>query len=237
MDAQKPQSDTKPRFSFYEGCDGHYHKVGEIRDLIPQFKAFYYAERRREPGRSAIKIINDFNARIAPETFHPWEKQYRLWRKKWDAELLAAQGFEEEQRAVQTVIKTHDEQGIAVVPDERTLEAGAHTLAGELLNDALGILKRDQDAEEAYEDEIIVKRRNYVLNVFNYVMRAAHGKEALNLKSAAEKRQAAGFMIDLINRATAGNMTDEEMAMLRGSIASRSSTQDASPGAHLATPS
>jgi hypothetical protein len=223
----KAQQNTKtPKFSFYEDFDGNYHKVGEIRDLIPQFKAFYLAERRHEPERSAIKIINDFNKSIAPFTFFPWEKQYRLWRKKWDVQLLAEQGYKEEQRAVRQIIKMQDEQRVAIVPDEYELGAGARTLAGELLNDAMGILKQDQESEDSYEDDIIVKRRNYVLNVFNHVIKASHSKEALNIKSNADKRETANFMMNILNRATAGKLTDEEMAVLRGSIRTTTVQED-----------
>ena len=146
-DLQAQKDTRQPKFSFYEGFDGRYHKIGELRDLIPQFKSFYYAERRKEPGRSAIKIINDFNTQITPLTFFPWEKQYRLWRKRWDAELLAIEGYQEQQKEVRQLIKVRDEQNALLVPSDESLEAGTRTLAGELLNDALVILKKDQ-AEE-----------------------------------------------------------------------------------------
>src|SRR3989344_9655800 len=101
---QSENSNTK-RFSFYENFDGHYQKIGELKELIPQFKVFYYAEKRKEPERSAIKIINDFNKQITPLTFFPWEKQYRLWRKKWDAELVAERGYSQQQRAMRQIVK------------------------------------------------------------------------------------------------------------------------------------
>lgn len=210
----------KSKFSFYENFDGRYHKVNEIRDLIPQFKVFYYAEKHKEPGRSAIKIINDYNAQIIPLTFFPWEKQYKSWRKKWDAELLSIQGYQEQQKEVRQLIRVRDERNTLIAPEDETLEAGARTLAGELLNDALDILKRDQAEEELYEDEIIVKRRNYVLNVYNYITRSSHSKEALRLKSNAEKRETMGFLMDLMSRATAGKMTDEELELLKQSTTS-----------------
>lgn len=209
----------RKKFSFYENFDGRYQKVGEIKELLPQFKMFYYAERKREPARSAIKIINDFNRRIMPLTFFPWEKQYRLWRKKWDAELLAEQNYLLEQREIRQLVKLRDEQDAAIVPNEQALELGAHTLAGELLNDAMNLLKRDQESEDAYDEEILVKRRNYILNVFNYVTRAVHGKEALKLKSNADKRETLGFITDLINRSTAGKITPDEMQLLKQSVA------------------
>lgn len=214
-------SNTK-RFSFYENFDGRYHKVNEIRDLIPQFKTFYYAEKRKEPGMSAIKIINAFNAQITPLAFFPWEKQYKLWRKKWDAELLAIEGYQEQQKEVRQLIKVRDEQNALIVPSDDSLEAGAKTLGGELLNDALSILKKDQEEEDLYEDEIIVKRRNYVLNVYNYVTRSAHSKEALRLKSNSEKRETMGFLMDLMSMATAGKLTDDDMELLKQSTSTQS---------------
>ncbi len=211
------QTSTTKKFSFYENFDGRYHKIAEIRDLIPQFKVFYYAEKRGDPGKSAIKIINAYNAQITPLTFFPWEKQYKSWRKKWDGELLAIQGYQEEQKQVRQLIKVRDERNVLVVPEDETLEAGARTLAGELLNDAMGILKQDQEEEEMYEDDIIVKRRNYVLNVYNYVTRSSHSKEALRIKSNAEKRETMGFLMDLMSRATAGKMSDDELELLKQS--------------------
>ncbi|HEY4496699.1 MAG TPA: hypothetical protein VI432_00940 [Candidatus Paceibacterota bacterium] len=211
---QSENGNTK-RFSFYESFDGHYQKIGELKELIPQFKAFYYAERRKDQERSAIKIINDFNRQIAPLTFFPWEKQYRLWRKKWDAELITAQNYKQEQRQL---IKMQDEQSALIVPDEQTLEMGTKTLAGELLNDAMNILKGDQENGDIFDEEILIKRRSYILNVFNYVTKAVHGKEALKLKSNADKRETFGFLAALINRSTAGKITDDEMALLKQSI-------------------
>jgi len=209
------QSSNTKRFSFYENFDGRYQKIGELKELIPQFKAFYYVERRRDPERSAIKIINDFNRQIAPLTFFPWEKQYRLWRKKWDAELIAEQTYKREQHQL---IKMQDEQNAVIVPDEYTLEKGTQTLAGELLNDAMGILKGDQEGGDAFEEEILIKRRSYVLNVFNYVTRAVQGKEALKIKSHAEKRETLGFLTAMLNRSTAGKITPDEMQLLKQSV-------------------
>lgn len=229
-DQNKPvQTRYTSKFSFYENFDGHYHKVHEIRDLIPQFKAFYYAEKRKDLSMSAIKIINAYNAQITPLTFFPWEKQYKSWRKKWDAELLAIQGYHEEQKEVRELVKVRDERSALIVPEDETLEAGARTLAGELLNDAMGILKQDQEQEDLYEDDIIVKRRNYVLNVYNHVTRSAHSKEALRLKSNAEKRETMGFLMDLMSHATAGKITDDQMEILKASAHSPQASPSPEP--------
>jgi len=219
------QTSSTKKFSFYENFDGRYHKVGEIKELIPQFKVFYYAEKQKDPKRSAIKVINDFNKQIMPLTFFPWEKQYRLWRKKWDAELLAENGYRQQQRQMRQIIKLRDEDNAVIVPDEYALEVGTHTLAGELLNDAMNLLKRDQEDESIYDEEILVKRRSYILNVFNYVTRAVHSKEALKLKSNADKRETFGFITALINRSTAGKITPDEMQLLKQSFGKNTTPQ------------
>ena len=80
------------------------------------------------------------------------------------------------------------------------------------------LFRSDQDNEDSYDEEILVKRRSYILNVFNYVTKAVHGKEALKLKSNADKRETFGFLTALINRSTAGKITPDEMQLLKQSI-------------------
>lgn len=220
MQEQLIQRDNMPKkkFSFYEGFNGRYHKVGEIKDLISQFKAFYYAEKRKDPTRSAIKIINDFNKQIKPLTFFPWEKQYRLWRKKWDADLLAEQGYKQQEREIRHLVKLRDEESAFIVPNEDTLEVGAKTLAGELLNDAFNILKTDQETDAGYTSDEEIRRRNYVLNVYNYVTKAVYGKEALRIKSNKDKRETVDFLMVILRQATAGKITEEELNLLKQSV-------------------
>jgi hypothetical protein len=81
------------------------------------------------------------------------------------------------------------------------------------------MLRQDQESgEDMYEDEILIKRRHYVLNVFNFVMRAVNQKEALLIKKQQEKRETASFLMDLIRKSTAGRVTPEEMTLLKSSI-------------------
>ncbi|MBT9151003.1 MAG: hypothetical protein DDT40_01184 [candidate division WS2 bacterium] len=86
------------------------------------------------------------------------------------------------------------------------------------MNDAMNILKKDQVYEEHYDDEVIMKRRNYVLNVFNFVTRAVHSKQALLIRGQSERRETAGFLMDLVRRSTAGKITPDEMVLLKQSF-------------------
>jgi hypothetical protein len=212
------------KFSIYgDDFDGRYMRISELRDLIPQFKDFYYEKKKDNPNIPAIKIILMFNELIAPKRFYPWANQYRVWRKKWDADIARMTLGAElalEKPKVRAINKTRDENNnLIIVPTESELEAGAKTLGGELMNDAMRMLRQDQiSGEDLYEDEILIKRRHYVLNVFNYVMRAVNAKEALNIKKNQEKRETASFLMDLIRKSTAGRVTPEEMNLLKSSI-------------------
>lgn len=197
-----------------------YMRIAELRDYIPKFKEFYYEKKLESPKRSAIDILNAFNEIIKPARFYPYTTQYRLWRKKWDIEIQGKlMGVELAMTVPEVkVVKTRDDQNVMIVPGDSELEQGAKTLGGELMNDAMTMLKGDQQNEEFYDDEVLIKRRNYVLNVFNFVMRAVNQKEALAIKRQAEKRETASFLMDLVRRSTAGKITQEELDLMKNSI-------------------
>jgi hypothetical protein len=78
------------------------------------------------------------------------------------------------------------------------------------------MLNDDQQLEEIYTDEVLIKRRNYILNVFGHVTKLVHGKAALMLKASEEKRNNASFLMTLLASATAGKMNDEQLDLLKG---------------------
>lgn len=211
------------KFSLYgDDFDGNYMRISELRDMLPRFKEFYYQKREELPNIQAVKVILLFNELIAPDRFFPYPNQYRQWRKKWDLDIARKTMGAElalEVPEKKTIVKTQDEQNNLLVPTENELEAGAKTLGGELMNDAMNMLRQDQaSGDDMYDDEILIKRRHYVLNVFNFVMRAVNAKEALIIKKQQEKRETASFLMDLIRRSTAGRVTPDEMNLLKSSL-------------------
>lgn len=217
---EKATKTTYKKPPYLGNVTGHYQKIGELRDLIPKFKDFYYSKMEENPNYSKLKIIDEFNNIISPQIFKPWASQYRRWYRRWDEDILAK--IAGAKSAIMSseiqAIKTRDENNSLIIPTEQELESGAKNLAGELMNDAMGILKSDQMNEDLYDDEVLIKRRTYVLNVFNYVMRAVTAKEALVIKRQQEKRETAGFLMDLIRRSTAGRITPDEMSLLKQSF-------------------
>lgn len=221
---QKKETKIDPvAISMYgEGNFDGYMKVGELVEMIPAFKEFYYAEKIKEPNCHAFQILKDFNATACyPEgkKFHPYPNQYRTWRKKWDLDIMNQRSDKDvvifEPKKVKQVIKTRNEDRELVLgTDYGELEKGATTLAGELINDAAQMLRDDQDLDEIYDTDELIKRRTYIVNVLAHTTRLVHGKAALLLKASQEKRENANFMMNLIAKATSGNLSDEEMGML-----------------------
>lgn len=211
--------------SFYgeEFRNKGFSRVGEMGDLIPAFKEFYYLERQKNANGTLPEMLQRFNREVAyPENmrFHPYPSQLRQWRRKWDRDILAKKELSIDdamvmsERQIKQVIKTRAESGY-LAPQDNEIEAGVKTLGGELLNDALQMLHEDQDLEEIYNTDQLIKRRNYIVNVFSYATRLVHGKAALLLKASEEKRNNAGFLMTLLAKASSGKMSDEEMNLLK----------------------
>lgn len=209
--------------TFYGERFQKFNLIGEIKDLLPAFKEYYYAEKIKDFKKTGGDIIREFNENMCyPEgrTFFPYTNSYKHWKMKWDRDILEKKkvgGLELlDQKQVLQVIKSRNEDNDIVLgaPDDVSLEAGARTLAGELTNDALQMLRDDQALEEIYSDETLMRRRNYIVNVFSHVTKLVHGKAALMLKASQEKRENANFLMTLLAKATAGKMSDEELSLL-----------------------
>ena len=208
---------------FYAKVFGRFQKIGEMRDLIPQFRDYYLKVKLENKGQySAMKIVLEFQKLVEPLIFCPYPAQFRLWRKKWDIEVLEQLGFEEQvaakNKSIIVAVNLRNEEGGIQVPDEVDLEGGAKTLAGSLINDAASMLARDQAMEDIFTPDELIKRRNYVMNVMKYVTQMVHGKEALRLKASAGARENAGFLLNLLNQATSGKITEETIQILKGSV-------------------
>jgi len=200
-----------------------YDKVTEITDLIIPFKDWYYGMKIKNPNETSSVIIKSYNAdycRPMGRTFFPYNSVYRNWRRKWDLDIM--QKMQDNSvdiipdKQIVQVIKTRNENAYIQDIEDSTLEDGVKTLGGELLNDAFQMLKDDQAMDDIIENDILIKRRNYILNVFGHVTKLVHGKAALMLKASEEKRNNASFLMTLLAQATSGKMTEEQMDMLKG---------------------
>lgn len=231
VDAPEPESGVKRKKpkkpdpvakSFYGDEFDGYMRVAELTPYLPAFKELWYQTKIKDPNVGVTAIIRAFNVTIAPEKFHPYPGQLRVWTTKWKRDLAQQAASREEgleimpSKDVRQVIATRSRApGLYATPDDNSLEAGVRTLGGELLNDALQMLKDDQDLEEMIDGEELVKRRAYIVNVFAQVTKMTHGKATLMLKASEEKRNNASFLMDLLKRAASGEIKPEELALLK----------------------
>ena len=221
--------------SFYgDNFDGVYMKLGECLELLPAFKAYYFQEKNANIKLSTVKILISFNQKIEPVKFYPYPKQYMVWRKKWDVEILRALGFKEaaltSAKRVRAAIRLRDEENQAnIVPSEDELDGGARTLGGMLVNDAIEMFEDNKEMADAYSSSELMKRKAYTLNVFAHISKHVQGKEVLKIKKHAEGRETAGFMMNLIHLATSGKMTAHDMEVMRVSSVKADAPIEAAP--------
>lgn len=211
----------------------------DIRDLVKDFRDFYYKEKISEPNSSMQEILCKFNREdVYPRgrAFHPSIYTASVWGKRWDKDIKARFGSQNPElkkgelsteRKTTQLIKTRNENNELLLgaPGDNDLESGVRTLGGELLNDALQMLKEDQNMEDMYNGEILIRRRTYIVNVLSHVTRLVHGKAALMLKAQEEKRNTAGFLMSLLAKATAGKMSEEEMNLLKSAYTPKQNEQ------------
>lgn len=224
QEMQEPQAHggslKRRSYPVYKNFDGQYRKLQELRHRIPEFRDFYIQKRFVGKEKlSAIKIVDQFNELYPHKEgelpFFPNPGMYQRWRKRWDAEqtgLVKTAEVRLAEREEARLINTDDPHPMEI------LEERVNTLGAELANDAMQTLRETQDREEYFDDEVVVKRKQYALNVFAYITKAAHSKATLDLKRHAEGRETAGFMLDILRRANAGKLSSDEIAVLRGSI-------------------
>lgn len=222
--------------TYYGDTFTGYQKIGEYRDLIPAFKEWYYQAKIKDPNVGSTKLLRSFNEEVVyplGRKFHPYTKMISDWKKKWDRDLMEQRGLVDHvvttKKNVHQVLKTRSEEKELVygTPSMEDLEAATQTLGGELVNDALQMLRDDQALDEIYESDELIKRKNYIVNVFGHVTKLVHGKAALMLKASQEKRENAGFLMELLGKASAGKMTVEEINALRSSYQPTTATAEA----------
>ena len=203
--------------------------MGEYRDLIPAFKDFYYEARLANPKATTTSIMKGFNEQINDEgrEFYPYTSTIRNWRKKWDKDILEKKGMQLEvvraKRRTQQVVKSRAAEGegkdiVYHAPAYEDLEMGVQSMAGELMNDAFKMMRDDQDLEDIYETDELIKRKNHVLNVFSHVTKMVQGKAAIMLKASEDKRENANFLMNMMKKSTSGEMSLDDIQTLRSSF-------------------
>lgn len=203
----------------------HFQKREELLETIPLFKEYYYQVKSADFHKKVTPMLREFNEVMCyPEgkAFHPTSSMVQHWRKKWDRDLMLrakglSVGFDPDiSAATIELVKVRSESGEMVAPEESELEKGVRVLGGELVNDAMTMLKDDQEMPEILSESGLIRRRNYVVDVFANITKQLHGNATLQLKRSQETRENAGFLMSLLSKASSGELTDEQLGLLEG---------------------
>jgi hypothetical protein len=194
-----------------------YQRVGEIAHLVHSFRDFWKEAKRLSPNRTRAQILEQFGLSILPQTFNPFPNQLTSWEKKW--------GYEMERDHSKP---TFSADGVPVIRTDESLMMGAtlgsksKRLADVLMDDALRMLNEDEDE---YSAETNIKRKDHAMKVMAHVWKLDQKDQELALKRNADKRESAGFLMNLVRKATAGKLTENELELMRGSFITDGSTK------------
>lgn len=203
-----------------------YDTLDEVSDLIDPFKKFYIREKPFHAKRG--DLIRAWKQKVLDETGRSFNvypnAMYRIMDKV-DIQLNKNPKYDitkdPNPRTTDVEAFQRGHNGNAAARKRftpATLEDGAMSLAESLLSDAKELL--DESNESAEDDEETrVKKKGHALNVFRHVAGVIQKGQVIDLKRKKEAREGAGFILDLIAKAQAGELTAEGMELMRGRTA------------------
>lgn len=207
--------------AYYGDAFTGYTSKDQIDIMLPDFKRCYFEIRKINEKPKIKAVLTEFNRQSYPQTFFIEPQKASKLLKKWNKEYEHQQTvqFIDEQRAE---LQRRDET-LLEYTDEK-LERTTRTLGGELLNDALIMLRNDQQNAEDMTPQDIINRRKYITNVLSHATKLVHGKASLMLKASEEKRNTTSFLMTLLAKATAGTISESEMALLEDTYKNKERT-------------
>jgi len=208
---KKTQGLQTAGIAYYGESFAGYTPKEQIIAMIPAFKQCYFEIKKNNAKPKIKAVLTEFNRQSYPQVFHIDPNKASKLLKKWDIEFeeRQSQAYIDEQRRA---IKEQDD--IQLSYTDEALERGTRTLSGELLNDAMMMLKEDQQNQDEMNNNDLLNRRKYITNVLSSVTRLVHGKATLALKASEEKRNNASFLMTILSKATAGTLSNNEVSLL-----------------------
>lgn len=212
---KRPPGRTKkygPRFQ------GAFTDPREDMEAFRLFKDFYMEQRVLRPKEDPKTFVGDFNALIEPKEFFPSYQAYKRMCAQFDKQIAKEHRGDPAAAMVLAASKRNKRVFADLGPrNEEQLDLGVRTLAGLLVDDAVGLVREEaRDPDDHMGSNEFVKRRMYALNVLNHVGRTLKGKAEIRLRSAAEKRETAGFLMGIMNKALSGKISPEQLEAMKG---------------------
>lgn len=116
----------------------------------------------------------------------------------------------------EALAKEAEERRLAKVKHEENVEHKVVTLADEMLDEALEIVRSRLGKDG---DEAGVKKKMYALGVLDKTTRLLQGNQKLKLDAKEGARNDANFLVELFRKAKSGDIKEEELESVRSAIA------------------
>lgn len=201
----------------------------EGQKLVERFR-LYYLEERKAGRADQMQIFRDFRKTLEFEGiwFNPYRNMLLSYYKRWEQSLpFNIKKVPVRQKDTRRMPeKTQLLKEIAY----HDLESGAKNLSQLLIEDAEKLIEQSHEEYAGIDQEggvwsktewakIQLARKKLALGIASEVMKGAQKHELIGIKKNKEGRENVGFLMDLIHRSAAGEITDSEMQVLEGAIA------------------
>jgi hypothetical protein len=230
METPAPVSRNRPVTTVIVANRRPHTNVGEQQHIVEKFHQYYLEQ--RNAGRTDYKqIFREFRKDLDIEGiwFNPYPNMLEGYYRKWEAELpmtLRKITFKKRKLPVKGV---DDKPTVLKEIAYHQLEDGAKNLQSMLVDDATKLIEESNEEFEAIDanggmwrrddwEKIRLQKKKVALSIASEVLKGAHRHELIKIKKNAEGRETASFMMDLVRRSTAGEVSDEEMGILQTAI-------------------
>lgn len=204
-----------------------YTGIPEKKANLLKFTKFYFDNRIDQiTGKTTniFKLIVAYNDKMKPEVPY-WPKEsvcLQLNRKLRDQLNDRLDRIEGEGvvvvRPSSAANRFHKKKPTVdgEVVGKRTLDERVESLAEDLIDSAQDELNMANDGAD--EPAIAMKRKAHAVGVFAYISRHVHKKKELDIKTKASQIGEATFLMDLMGRATAGKLDEEQLKHLESAV-------------------
>lgn len=226
MEPSTISDDKQPQRIVIINRKGHTNIAGN-EHIVEELRKFYLDERKAGRG-DQWQIFRDFRKSKEFEGiwFNPYRNVVEGFFRRWEQSLPFH---------VKKIVRNKDTQKM---PEKRVLmkevayhelESSSKNLQQILVDDALDLIdesKKDYEAIDAnggiwgrtdYE-KIRLAKKKLALAISEKVLAGAHKYQLIALKKNSEKRATAGFLMDLVRRSAAGDISEQEMEVLENSV-------------------
>lgn len=206
-----------------------YTNITGMEDTLEEFRQYYLGERQIGREDSAL-IFREFRKQKEIEGIHfnPYPNYLKQLYKRFDKELPP---YLQKYQSAKDVAKNNRENRVALGQIQyEELENRSKSLHSLLLDEAEELINESklsfEDYLEAHPDEMWsakdlkkhqMEQKKLALGVAERVSAVVQKNSVIKLKKNKEGRETAGFLMDLMKKATTGELTEEEMQLLENS--------------------